>query len=258
ADFDSYDAITDTWKKNGEPVQTPLEGVSTGARPGTMKLKNTNGDAQGAVDAERTVIGNTMPLFTGGFAITGTIGGKNWGNIDVATNFTFSYGNDVVNLTALDLTTIYDKSKLRNNQASVAHGKRYSLFDANGNYIPAAHAGNYEALANALEANNAGASIYNPYSNAIALTDKVIEDGSFLRLSALTVGYSLPDDWLNKAHLSKARIFFSASNLFCLTNYSGADPEVDTGSKRNPLATGVDFSAYPRTRAFNIGVNLSF
>jgi len=79
-----------------------------------------------------------------------------------------------------------------------------------------------------------------------------------LRLSSLTIGYSLPDAWLKKAYIKTARIFFTGSNLFCATKYTGADPEVDTRSKINPLATNVDFSAFPKSRAFNFGINLSF
>ena len=109
-----------------------------------------------------------------------------------------------------------------------------------------------------LFAKNEGAVVANPISDNIALTDKYVEDASFLRLSSLTIGYSLPDRWLKKAYIKTARIFFTGSNLFCVTPYSGADPEVDTRTKINPLATGVDFSAFPKSRAFNFGVNLSF
>ena len=85
-----------------------------------------------------------------------------------------------------------------------------------------------------------------------------MEDGSFLRLASLNVGYSLPDRWISKAHISKARIFFSATNVFVATKYSGADPEVDTRSGLNPLAVGVDFSAFPKSRSYNFGLNLAF
>ena len=61
-----------------------------------------------------------------------------------------------------------------------------------------------------------------------------------------------------REYIQIARIFFSGSNIFCVTKYSGADPEVDTRSSINPLATGVDFSAFPKSRAFNFGLNLSF
>ncbi len=85
-----------------------------------------------------------------------------------------------------------------------------------------------------------------------------MEDGSFLRLNQLTLGYSLSDKWINKAYITKCRIYVQASNLFCLTKYSGFDPEVDVYSSKNPLTPGVDYSAYPRTIGVNVGVNLSF
>jgi hypothetical protein len=90
------------------------------------------------------------------------------------------------------------------------------------------------------------------------VTDYCVEDGSYLRLASLTLGYSLPEKWIKKFYLQKARVFFTASNLFVITNYSGFDPEVDTRSSKNPLCPGVDFSAYPKARAFNFGLNLSF
>jgi len=117
---------------------------------------------------------------------------------------------------------------------------------------------NYAALASLLAEANAGANVANPISEKLALTDKYVEDASFLRMNTLTVGYSLPEKHLKKAHIQKLRVYFTASNLFCITKYSGLDPEVDTRSKFNPLATNVDFSAFPKSRAFNFGLNLSF
>ena len=206
-----------------------------------------------------------MPDFTGGFSISGHVGGEAWGSVDASLNFTYSYGNDVLNLTGMRMTMIQDKTKLRNTLASTSYGDRYSMFTSDGQYIPSqfATAGvitgdDYASLAAALTQQNAGKSQYNPVMNNSAITDQCVEDGSFLRLASMTVGYSLPDRWISKAHITKARIFFTASNLFVLTKYTGSDPEVDTGTKVNPLAIGVDYSAYPKSRAFNFGVNLSF
>ncbi len=269
SDFNSYDKVNDVWYKDGEEVLTVLADAD-GARPGMMKLKDLDGDGK-ITKADRTVIGNTMPLCTGGFSLSGNVGSGNWGTVDASANFSYSIGNDVVNLTALDLSFIASansSSKLRNNLNSVAYGKRYSLFDANGNYLPAAaqtdatsgltEGASYDLLAAELASNNTTASIFNPVVNYSALNSYFVEDGSYLRMAALTIGYSLPDKLINKAHISKLRFFFTASNLFCLTNYSGNDPEVDTGSARSPLASGLDFSAYPKSRAFNFGLNLSF
>ena len=263
SDFASYKPSNNRWYDAEGKAITTILGE---ARPGMVKLKDQNGD--GVInDEDRVVLGNTQADVQGGFGLNFHIGGEKWGKFDVNAQFTYSVGNEVLNLSALDYGTIFDKSKLRNNTANVAYGQRYSLFRADGGFIPAdfgvdgdgfVSGDNYGALVGALAAANAGAVTANPISENIALTDKYVEDGSFLRLSSLTVGYSLPDRWLKKAYIKTARIFFTGSNLFCVTKYSGADPEVDTRSKINPLATGVDFSAFPKSRAFNFGINLSF
>lgn len=261
-DFVSYNPSNNRWYAADGKAITTILGE---ARPGMTKIVDQNGD--GVInDADRVVLGNTQADIQGGFGLNFNIGGDKWGKVDLSAQFTYSVGNEVLNLSALDYGTIFDKSKLRNNTADVAYGMRYSLFRENGTFIPSEHVGasgkvegdDYTAMAAALASANAGARTANPISDNIALTDKYVEDASFLRLSSLTVGYSLPDRWISKAYIKTARIFFTASNLFCVTPYSGADPEVDTRSKINPLATGVDFSAFPKSRAFNFGINLSF
>ena len=261
-DFASYNPGNNRWyNADGAAINTILGE----ARPGMVKIVDQNDD--GVIDdADRVVLGNTQADVQGGFGLTLHIGGDKWGKVDLNTQFTYSIGNEVLNLSALDYGTIFDKSKLRNNTADVAYGSRYSLFRANGDFIPASYIGedgtvsgdNYANMTAAVAQANAGAKTANPISDNIALTDKFVEDASYLRLSSLTIGYSLPERWLKKAYIRTARIFFTSSNLFCITNYSGADPEVDTRSKINPLATGVDFSAFPKSRAFNFGLNLSF
>ena len=266
-DFVSYDPNGYRWyAANGKAINTILGD----ARPGMVKLVDQNGD--GVInDKDRVVLGNTQPVVQGGFGLSFNIGGDSWGTVDLNTQFTYSIGNKVLNLSALDYGTIFDKSKLRNNIADVAYGSRYTLFQEDGTYIPdpaqngwALDGSNrisgdqYAAMAALINNHNANAKTANPISDNIALTDKYVENASFLRMSSLTIGYSFPDAWIKKAYIQKARIFFTASNLFCATKYSGADPEVDTRSKINPLATGVDFSAFPKSRAFNFGINLSF
>ena len=262
SDFVSYNPSNNRWYGEDGKAITTILGE---ARPGMVKIVDQNGD--GVInDKDRVVLGNTQPVIQGGFGLNFHIGGEKWGKVDLNAQFTYKYGNEVLNLSALDYGTIFDKSKLRNNTANVAYGKRYSLFQADGVFIPSNHVGasgkvegdDYAELVAALAAANQGAVTANPISENIALTDQYVEDASFLRLSSLTIGYSLPDRWLKKAYIKTARIFFSGSNLFCVTPYSGSDPEVDTRSKINPLATGVDFSAFPKSRAFNFGINLSF
>ena len=271
-DFVSYNPANNRWYANvdedgdGNPdKQAAITTILGEARPGMVRIVDQNGD--GVIDdKDRVVLGNTQADIQGGFGLSFFIGGEKWGKFDVNAQFTYSVGNEVLNLSALDYGTIFDKSKLRNNTANVAYGSRYSLFQANGNFIPTDYVGasgkvegdDYAAMTAALASANANAITANPISDNIALTDKYVENASYLRLSSLTVGYTLPETWLKTAHIKTARIFFTGSNLFCATPYSGADPEVDTRSKINPLATGVDFSAFPKSRAFNFGVNLSF
>ena len=251
ADFTHYNNKDSRWETDEGVITTPLGQ----AYPGMTKLKSDS----------LVKLGNTLPIVSGGFNINFFIGGERWGKIDVAANFTYSIGNDVVNMTALDFSTINSSTKNRNLLAIYGYGQRYSLFDSDGQLIGREFitssdvtGAQYERLARAIEESNAGATIANPYSQNSVLTDKFVEDGSFLRMASLNVGYSLPENWTSKAKISKARIFFSATNLFVATKYSGADPEVDTRSGLNPLAVGVDFSAFPKSRSYNFGINLSF
>ena len=87
-------------------------------------------------------------------------------------------------------------------------------------------------------------------------SSRVIEDGSFLRLKTISLGYSIPNKVLKMMKISKARLFVSAQNLFTLTKYSGYDPEVSI--KNSALTPGLDFSSYPRAASVNVGVNVGF
>ena len=90
-----------------------------------------------------------------------------------------------------------------------------------------------------------------------AVTGAELEDGSFLRLQTATIGYTLPEKLTQKVYLRKVRVYVTGTNLFCLTKYSGYDPEVDT-RRATPLTPGVDYSAYPKSIGFVAGLNLTF
>jgi hypothetical protein len=231
--------------------------------PGMIKLKDQNGD--GKIDErDRVKLGNTMPKCQGGFSLNFTISGKNWGMVDLGANFTYSIGNKVLNLNKVDFTTVTNtgtKTSYRNLLTEMNYGNRYSMFDENGNDLVVKYLGQgmtIEQMTQQLDADNAGAKIWSPYAAAYVVTDYAVEDGSFLRLNQLTLGYSLPDKWISKAYITKCRIYVQVSNLFTITKYSGFDPEVDVYSSKNPMLTGVDYSAYPRTRGINVGFNLAF
>ena len=232
--------------------------------PGMIRLKDKDGN--GKIDAnDIRAIGNAMPKAAGGFSINFNIGSEKWGKVDLAANFTYSIGNKVLNMNKIDFTTILNNTNstsFRNMLSMMSYGNRYSMFDENGNYLVdnlvSANGGDYAVAFAELDAMNANASIWSPYMRKYVLTDWAIEDGSFLRLNQLTVGYSLADEWIKKAYIQKLRIYFQVSNVFCITKYSGFDPEVDVYSSKNPMMMGVDYSAYPKSRSYNVGLNLSF
>jgi len=109
-----------------------------------------------------------------------------------------------------------------------------------------------------LAAINANAKIWSPVnSNRFFLHSWAIEDGSFLRVNNVTVGYTLPVKVSKSIKMNNLRVYATVNNLATITNYSGYDPEVST-RRSDPLTPGVDFAGYPRSRAWVFGVNLSF
>lgn len=95
--------------------------------------------------------------------------------------------------------------------------------------------------------------------NKIAITDALdyyLEDGSYLRVSTITLGYSFPKTLLKKSFIQNARLYCTLNNIWTITGYSGYDPEVSASS--SSLTPGVDNSAYPRSKSFVLGFNLTF
>ena len=157
---------------------------------------------------------------------------------------------------------------MRNLISTMAFNNRYSLYTSEGAYMPDVYATGalmvgeaYTAFANQLDQANIdkGAYMHSPIMSHYVVTDQHMEDGSFLRLNQLTIGYSFPKVWMEKTKvINNIRLYVQGSNLFCATKYSGLDPEVDTRSSKNPLTPGVDFSAYPKSRGINVGLNIQF
>src|SRR5690606_24631031 len=104
---------------------------------------------------------------------------------------------------------------------------------------------------------NKNATMWSPTNQRTPLHSWAVEDGSFLRLNNLTLGYSLPKSLLKKVSMEQLRFYMTVYNLYTWTNYSGYDPEVDT-QRSTPLTPGVDWCAYPRSRSFIVGLDLTF
>ncbi|MBR6117189.1 MAG: TonB-dependent receptor [Paludibacteraceae bacterium] len=267
ADFMSYATATHNWGLKSGVVKYGDGFLTNQLVPGAIKFKDLNGDGE-ITEADKTILGNTVPTHSGGFNINFNIGGDKWGKFDLAANFTFAFGNQILNLSKMEYTTVTEKTKMRNLISAMNFENRYSLYSAQGQYMPDVYATGalvfgdaYTTFANQLDQMNIdkGANTYSPIMSHYVVTDQCLEDGSFLRLNQLTLGYSLPKVWMEKTKvINNIRVYVQGTNLFCATKYSGLDPEVDTRSSKNPLTPGVDFSAYPKSRGINIGMNIQF
>lgn len=212
-------------------------------QPGYMKLQDLNGDK--VVDEkDQTVIGNANPDFTGGFVLNANAYG-----FDLSAAFNFSVGNDVYNANKVEFTTSTANTQYRNLTSEVAQGKRWT------NVNPVS--GELVTDPDALTALNANTTMWSPYMKSYVFSDWAVEDGSFLRLNTLTLGYTTPKALISKIGVSKLRFYLTGTNVFILTKYSGPDPEVST-RRATPLTPGVDYSAYPRSRQLVFGLNLNF
>ena len=244
SDFKGYDEATKQWVLNDGVVDgTNFLGHSV--RPGDMKVKDLDGDNIIKTDGgDCQVIGDTNPDMTGGFALSARAYG-----FDFAANFNFSIGNDVYNANKIEYTTAYRSGNYRNMINIMEDGKRWTNINAAGELVndPVE-----------LAAMNANTTMWSPYMNSYRLTDWAIEDGSFLRLNTLTLGYTLPETLTKRVGINSLRFYATAYNVFVITGYSGFDPEVSTITKDGGLTPNVDYSAYPKSRQFVIGLNLNF
>ena len=245
-DFESFDSKSRTWKlKKGVVDCSPL---SDTPRPGNAKFKKlTPVDPNSAnpyelTEADRTVIGNTTPKFSGGFSMNATYKG-----FDLSMFFNFMYDFDVFNANKVMLTTWADNRE-NNFGMEVASDKRWRNFDDMGNEIRY----NPELLAEF----NKNATMWNPTSIGKPICmSYAVEDGSFLRLNSATLGYTFPQEWTKKIGLNKLRLYVAGNNLFTITGYSGYDPEVDIATGLTP---NIDNNRYPRSRTYTFGAQLTF
>lgn len=235
-DFD-YDVESGSYKLK-EGIVSDATLLAGTIRPGSLKLKDQNGD--GTIDeADKVVIGNALPKHTGGFGLNFKI----W-NFDLSADFYWKYGGDVYNANKIESTTT-NKYSYRNMSSEVEGSWTY----ING----AGEIASPEELAQI----NANATMWSPIMTRYVFHSWAVEDGSFLRLQNVTLGYTLPAKAVKKIHLAKLRVYATANNLHCWTKYSGFDPEVNV--RRTTSATpSVDYSASPRSTAFSFGLDIDF
>ncbi|QJX47931.1 TonB-dependent receptor [Hymenobacter taeanensis] len=194
-------------------------------KPGDIRFVDVNGDGKINND-DRTIIGNPNPKVIAGVTNTFTFKG-----LDLSVFFQGSFGNDIYNANrqALEsltgpvnqLTTVLDRWTPSNTNTNIP---RAVFNDPNGN-------GRFSS--------------------------RWIEDGSYVRLKNLTLGYTLPTTLINKARIASLRVYVSGQNLITWTDYSGYDPEV-SADPFSSTSIGRDFGVYPQSRTYTVGLNANF
>lgn len=198
--------------------QSPL--ARTG--PGSQKYKDVNGDGQITQAGDRTIIGNSQPKFLAG--LTNTF---NYNNFDLTVFFQSSYGNKIFN----------------NTRAELEMGNGYT----NG----------YATLLNRWTPTNTNTDTHKAVEDpSPTLSDRFVEDGSYLRLKNITLGYTVPVRVTSKLRIKNARFYITGQNLVTWTNYTGFDPEVSRNGQ-DVLNSGIDNGVYPNSKTILAGLSIS-
>lgn len=220
--YDDFDKSGNTYTLKGN---IPHYVSESNTQPGMPKYRDLNGDGIINTD-DRTMIGRGLPIHTGGFT-----NNFEYKGFDLNIFFQWSYGNDVLNANRLFFDSGFQKKRELNQYASYI-----------GRWTPENPDSDIPAATNS--------------SSNIVISSRVVEDASFLRLKAVTLGYTLPNTFLKKYGIDNARIYVAAQNLWAITGYSGYDPEVSV--RNTALTPGLDFSSYPRALSVSFGINLGF
>ena len=204
--------------------------------------EDLNGD--GVIDEQdRTNIGNPHPKFT--FGLNNTI---TWKDFDLTIFINGSVGNKIYNY------LVQENAMPTNNSGMMAICNDYArveLIDPDG-----------ERTLNNMHVTNAGSAKvqritpYNANDNN-RQSDRFVEDGSYLRLKNIALGYNLPRKWLQKIGIESVRVYCNVQNAFTITGYDGYDPEIGSYNQ-NVKLTGIDFARYPSQRIYTFGMNVNF
>jgi hypothetical protein len=225
-------------------------------QPGAVKFKDINGDGVVDLTNDRQIIGNPTPKHFGGLNQQFT-----FRNFDASVFVNYSYGNDIYNANKLEFTNGFTPNS--NLLSNMEH--RWKVVTETGQtaqWITVVNGNNVinGITPDRLAALNANAMIWQPArgTGAAAFVPHswAIEDGSFLRLNNVTLGYSLPIKSIAGVKMSKLRFYLTGNNLAVVTKYTGYDPEVSV--RNSPLTPGLDYSAYPKSRSYIFGINASF
>ena len=240
-------------ERSPKPEKYPTNGVFNGSNTvyvGDIKYKDLNGD--GVInELDQTNIGSPMPKFT--FGWTNTFRYKDF---DLNIFINGSYGNKVMNLTKRGLTNM--SSVWCNQHTDVLNRARLEPIDASIVYADGSKW--YEHIENVRVANpNASlprAIIGDPNDND-RISDRYVEDGSYLRMKNISLGYTFPKKWIGKWGIENLRVYCNIQNLFTITGYDGYDPEIGVSTMSRKVY-GVDYGRYPSPTTYSFGLNMSF
>lgn len=196
---------------------------------GDFRFIDVDGNGVMDVSADRTVVGSYFPKFTYGF--TNDFSFK---NVDLSASFQGVYGNQILNLSRRYIANM--------------EGNINNTTEALNRYVDANNPGN--GLVNRANRKSTG--------NNATISSWHVEDGSYLRLQNIVVGYTLPASLLKKVKIQKMRFYVSGQNLLTITKYTGYNPEVNMYGNGNQLTPGVDYGVYPLAKTIALGLNLTF
>ncbi len=224
---------------NSEGEMYPIGAAAGSIWYGDLMFKDLNGD--GIIDArDQTFLGSPIPKYQVGLSNS-----FSYKNFDLNVFFNANYGNKVFN--QLRVNGEYPRTNSGYLRALNDYAK-LDLIDPEGS---------------ANDVNNVY--VVNPDTKIVGLrndntnentrtSDKYVEDGSFIRCRTISLGYTLPNHLLAKAHISSLRVYANVSNAFIITKYKGMDPEIGSW---NPINAGIDNGFYPQPRVFTLGVNMT-
>lgn len=246
----------DDIQNSAKPANYPSDGVfSRGSTVWVGDIKYKDVDENGIIDErDRTDLGSPLPKFT--FGWTNTFRYK---NLDLSIFLNGSYGNKVMNYNSLTLTHM---NSTWTNQLQSVVSKRARLEPIDPTIVYADGSKWFDHIDN-VRVKNPGTkiphtSINDPNDND-RISDRYVEDGSFLRIKNITLGYTFPKALLNKAKIENLRVYVNIQNLYTFTKYTGYDPEVGASTQDSSgLTYGLDNGRYPSPAMYSFGLNITF
>lgn len=246
----------DDIQNSAKPAKYPSDGVfSRGNTVWVGDIKYKDVYENGIIDErDRTDLGSPLPKFT--FGWTNTFRYK---NLDLSIFLNGSYGNKVMNYNSLTLTHM---NSTWTNQLQSVVSKRARLEPIDPTIVYADGSKWFDHIDN-VRVKNPGTkiphtSINDPNDND-RISDRYVEDGSFLRIKNITLGYTFPKALLNKAKIENLRVYVNIQNLYTFTKYTGYDPEVGASTQDSSgLTYGLDNGRYPSPAMYSFGLNITF